>query len=154
MKQHYVITESGGEYDDAWEQVVCTTDDKVKGEAYVKERTEFCVAVGVAQDEIDAHMNKWRAENPAPSITAEPAHVVPRWLNNITITIEMRMERIRLEKLNAEAAIIKCSPLRVWMDLYKAEQAAIQSAFSDEIINGVRHSVNDHSWNIEPVKWL
>ena len=124
MKQLYVITESGGAYDGAWERAEFVTDNEAKGNAYVDRMNSFTKEVAKSRSELVNGLNKWQKNNPRPDVgddifNQEDARVYREWAN--------RLKAAHLERT---------------------------ATYSEEIQDGLKNDADDMYWSIEPITWL
>lgn len=154
MTQMYVITSSGGSYDDAWVHTEYVTDDLVKGQAYVDRMNAFRDEVIAARKLLDQWDDQWRKNNPKP-LLVEPHHqLAPRWTGGQVITQEMRDERASIEAANQVARAEAYAPMREWTDDWWAAHNAFKATLSQEIQTGLEKGYCDSYWEIEPIEVL
>ncbi len=154
-KDMFVITASGGEYDDMWSRTEFVTDDKDRGEAYVEKMNALADAVRTAYEQIGAWQQHYIKINPRPDILPYEEIVAPRWASHVKVTKEMREERARIEEANnvlRQAALKPCMDYNT--EFLKCREEYSAATFSQEILDGQEKGFYDTRWTIEPINWL
>lgn len=155
--QMYVITASGGSYDDAWERAEFVTDDETKGEEYVASQNKLSEEVKAANEQIEKNMQHWRKVNPCPPQLPYEELAVPSFegIKQKDITPAMRTERDTIRAHNNKMLTISIKPSNDWYTTqYNVKLAYIAATFRPEVVNGIEHGYHDTGWTIEPIAWL
>lgn len=156
MKQLYVITESGGQYDDAWEHARFVTDDREKAELYCNNQTQRILSLKEKKDIVDEWIEEWTRTHPRPEMLPYVEKPIPSWPSNVKVTDEMRATRKQIQEENANAITIACAPVAAWQ---KARTAAVkeykEANFSQDVITQLNDiNSTDSYWSFEEVEWL
>lgn len=156
MKQLYVITESGGQYDDAWEHARFVTDDREKAELYCNNQTQRILDLKEKKDIVDKWVEVWTRTHPRPGMLSYVEKPIPRLPSYGKVTDEMRAERKRIQDENSNAITIACAPVAAWQ---KARTAAVkeykEANFSQDVITQLDDiDSTDSYWSFEEVEWL
>jgi len=154
MTQLYAIRAYGGEWDDSWEQVRFITDDEAKGQAYVDKMTALSERLREVQKELGTFHTEWQLANPAPKCRDAKHITVPKWDSKVTVTIEMRAERTRIEELNRADYQDAMKPYYDRCTASRLADEAKKATYSEEIQRGLANRDDDTFWDIGPVEWL
>jgi hypothetical protein len=155
MKQLYAIRAAGGSYDDAWESVRYVTDDQLKAEAYCAGMNELAILLREKRKKINEWNAQWRKDNLAPVCTAPQKKEIPQWPNHKKVTPEMREERKSIQEENSKSYQAAMKPYLDWNQRCYDEWIAWQQAtYPAEILQGLKDTLDDCYWDVEPVAWL
>jgi hypothetical protein len=154
MKQMYVITASGGSYDDQWENAEFVTDDFVKGQAYVDKMVAMIEVVAAARKQSNEFRAQWLKDNPRPICPSPFLFDVPRWDSKVKVTKEMREERKHLEAINNASRVEASQPIVKWtQDCYNANDA-FEKTFPEDVHQGLDKRYDATFWSISEIAWL
>ena len=155
MTQFYVITASGGSYDDSWSRSEFITDDLVKGEAYVAKQNALRDVVAAAKTKVSEWHNTYVRENPRPVIDSGIQLPVPKWPSGVKISKEMRADRERIQLQNAIESQRCYAPMSAWgTAVIAATEEFKKATFPEEVVIGMAAGYNDTYWEIEPIEVL
>ncbi len=107
MNKIYVAIAFGGSYEDAWENNVAASKDRLKIERYVEDQNARIARLTEIELAVRQFAEEYDKKNPFDRSTYEAAFDVPKWpagMDQRLITSEMRAERESIKKLNAEIA--------------------------------------------------
>lgn len=154
QQQLYVITVSGGQYDDAWSRMDGVTDDFEKGTAYCEKMNNLRDIAQVAMKQVEEFRNAWNTANPMPVVQQIPFVKPPSWPPSLKVTKAMRDEREQiLQKYRAEYEASQ-TPVREWYDkAVLATKEFITTLTEDEQL-GINNHYIDSYWDLEAVRQL
>ncbi|NCP98050.1 hypothetical protein GW796_08790 [archaeon] len=154
MKQLYIITASGGSYDDSWERVEFVTDNQTKGNSYITQMNELRTSVINSKVAINKFMDNWENENISPKCRPSIVLPIPKWDSGIKVTEEMRKERKQLTEANEADRRDATKPYYDYCaKKYEARKSYIET-FSTEIQKGIKDRYDDTYWSLDPIAWL
>ncbi len=154
MKQMFVISAEGGEYDSEWSRNEFITDDLAKGQAYVDKMNAMREVVADAHKQVHSAQVEWVTKNPIPILRSPVLIDVPKWASSTVVTQEMRNERNRLNALNEKENEIVNQPHQDWCNASLLVNKQFKATFSEEIQKGIKEYWNDTYWTIGPIAWL
>ena len=154
MKQMFVITASGGQYDDAWERAEFVTDDEDKGKEYCEKMNALAESVRSADVQLANWQEHYMKQNPRVGPTPYTVMDVPKWKGGEKITQEMRDERKRIERINETNHQASTKPMFEYTQTLYAAREAYKSTLPGDIQRGMENRYHDTFWEINPINWL
>ena len=115
-KKLFVVIESGGKYDDAWETTLAGSFDQTKAEKYIVDKELDNKLKESRYEEMNAFSEAWITQNPRPEITIRAKIAIPKWINikHQDITDDMREERKNIQAQNEQNLYEDTAPMREW----------------------------------------
>lgn len=153
-KPMFVISASGGSYDDAWERAEFVTDDFDKGTAYVEKMNALSDAVESANIQFSNWQQHYLIDNPRRGQLPYIKLPIPKWKSSDKVTKEMRDERKRIEDLNNAALQVANKPMNDHARAMHDAGLAYKATLPEEIQRGMENVYSDTRWDIEPINWL
>lgn len=133
----YVITVSGGQYEDKWTNVDSVTDNFDKGQAYVNKMNGLSEQVRQAQQQLANFHNDYLQKNPQPPYNNQRLENTPNGSSGN-------------KKVYEEAN----KAIHDWIIQFNTDKNQWLEKNYTEEMRAMIVKNEDLDWNIEPAKWL
>ena len=159
----FILSESGGEYEDAWSIVIAVSHDQAKLEALRDQRIEERAKFDTIQGLLYEHYTEFRKTFVGPNGIIGPYEDWPRWAPGIaesSITLGMREIRENVKKRNHQRDVLNNENMVALGEAYQIvrekflEEAGVPKDIHGKYTLTGYHTARESTYSIEPIEFI